>query len=127
MERDKGKCMKSRSNKLLHVRELCGKVIASRKGKLNFQMEFLKKQASYPQQVVTVKVPLLSATHLRESVCEDNFVRSSFLTKEAHVNYPVMAIPSKIHLPLASVVVARLSGNSSYGNMPHLLLISKWF
>ncbi|XP_006341894.1 DDB1- and CUL4-associated factor 4 [Solanum tuberosum] len=48
-ERDKGKCMKSRSNKLLHVRELCGKVIASRKGKLNFQMEFLKKQASYPQ------------------------------------------------------------------------------
>ncbi|CAN4114093.1 unnamed protein product [Withania somnifera] len=47
-ERDKGKCMKSRSNKLLHVRELCGKVIASRKGKLNFQMEFLKKQASYP-------------------------------------------------------------------------------
>lgn len=47
-ERDKGKCMKSRSNKLLHVRELCGKVIASRKGKLNFQTEFLKKQASYP-------------------------------------------------------------------------------
>lgn len=47
-ERDEGKCMKSRSNKLLHVRELCGKVIASRKGKLNFQMEFLKKEASYP-------------------------------------------------------------------------------
>ncbi|KAM3324102.1 DDB1 and CUL4-associated factor 4 isoform X1 [Capsicum chacoense] len=47
-QRDKGKCMKSRSNKLLHVRELCGKVIASRKGKLNFQMEYLKKKASYP-------------------------------------------------------------------------------
>ncbi|KAJ8567405.1 hypothetical protein K7X08_019613 [Anisodus acutangulus] len=48
-ERDKGKCMKSRiNNKLLHVREVCGKVIASRKGKLNFQTEFLKKQASYP-------------------------------------------------------------------------------
>ncbi|XP_075099690.1 uncharacterized protein LOC107761923 isoform X2 [Nicotiana tabacum] len=47
-EKDKGKFMKSRSDKLLHIRELCGKVIASRKGKLNFQREFLKKQASYP-------------------------------------------------------------------------------
>ncbi|KAJ8545935.1 hypothetical protein K7X08_018518 [Anisodus acutangulus] len=49
LRRETEKCMKSRSNdKLLHVRELCGKVIASRKGKLNFQTEFLKKQASYP-------------------------------------------------------------------------------
>ncbi|XP_059293426.1 uncharacterized protein LOC132046717 [Lycium ferocissimum] len=48
-ERHKGKCMKSRSNnKLLHVRELYGKVIETRKGKLNIQMEFLKKHASYP-------------------------------------------------------------------------------
>lgn len=47
-EKDKGKFMKSRSNRLLHVRELCGKVIVSGKGKLNFQMEFLKKQASCP-------------------------------------------------------------------------------
>ncbi|XP_019240312.1 PREDICTED: uncharacterized protein LOC109220302 isoform X3 [Nicotiana attenuata] len=47
-EKDKGKCTKLRSNKLLNVRELCGKVIPSRKGKLNFQMEFLKKQVSCP-------------------------------------------------------------------------------
>lgn len=70
---------------------------------------------------------VLTVTHIRESVCKDNFVISSFLNTEVHVNYPVTVIHSKIHLPLVSVSVARLSRNSSYGNMPHLLLISKWF
>ncbi|KAL2524694.1 Transducin/WD40 repeat-like superfamily protein [Abeliophyllum distichum] len=42
------KCMKMRRDKLLQARELCGNVISSRKGKLNFQMEYQKRQASEP-------------------------------------------------------------------------------
>ncbi|GAA0148185.1 hypothetical protein LIER_36666 [Lithospermum erythrorhizon] len=37
-----------RNNELLQVREVCGNVIASRKGKINFQMEYEKRRASQP-------------------------------------------------------------------------------
>lgn len=42
------KCMKLRIGKLLQAREVCGNIISSTKGKLNFQMEYQKRQASQP-------------------------------------------------------------------------------
>lgn len=37
-----------RNNELLQVREVCGNMISSRKGKINFQMEYEKRRASQP-------------------------------------------------------------------------------
>ncbi|KAL2474009.1 DDB1- and CUL4-associated factor 4 [Forsythia ovata] len=44
------KCMKMRRDKLLQAREVCGNVISSRKGKLNFQMEYQKRYGNIKGQ-----------------------------------------------------------------------------